>query len=119
MSELKSSASSTLVTTTAGKLEQQQQSVVVKTTTVISSTTSGTVTNETTTVNSTSHTPDSEFFSEFLYILYSVVYLRGNIAYRCKEWQRTPLDRVERKFNTRIRIPHVVCPVSHYVNYET
>jgi hypothetical protein len=131
ISELKSSASSTLVTTTAGKYEQQQQSVVVRTTTtVISSTTSGTVTNETTTVNSTSHTPDSEFY-EFLCLLYSVVYLRqvmiavtvplifwGNIAHRCKEQQITPRDHVERKFNTRMRIPHMVS-MSHYVDYES
>ncbi|XP_069685247.1 lethal(2) giant larvae protein homolog 1 isoform X2 [Periplaneta americana] len=62
ISELKSSASSTMVTTaTTEKLEQQQQSVVVRTTTTIisSSTTSGTVSNETATVNSTGHTPDT------------------------------------------------------------
>jgi len=66
ISELKSPTSSTLVTTTTTatteKVEQQQQSVVVKTTTVISSTGSGTFSNETVSVNSTSHTPNSEFF---------------------------------------------------------
>jgi hypothetical protein len=76
ISELKSSASSTLVTTTTAmteKVEQQQQSVVVRTTTtVISSTTSGTVSNETVAVNSTGHTPDSEFIS-FLVLVSSLL----------------------------------------------
>jgi len=64
ISELKSTTSNTLVTTTTAtteKVEQQQQSVV-RTTTVISSTASGTISNETVSVNSTSHTPNSEFF---------------------------------------------------------
>lgn len=59
ISELKSSASSTVVTATTEKLEQQQSVVVRTTTTVISSSTSGTIVNETSTVNSTSHTPDN------------------------------------------------------------
>lgn len=124
ISELKSSASSTLVTTAAGKLEQQQQSVVIRTTTtVISSTASGTVTSDTTTVNSTSHAPDSELFSE-LCLLCSVVktiplIFWGKITHRCKEWQRIPYDHLERKFKITIGICHLVCPVSHYVNYET
>jgi len=59
ISELKSSASSTLVTTTAATTEQVEQQSVVRTTTVISSTAGGTISNETVSVNSTSHTPNN------------------------------------------------------------
>ena len=133
ISELKSSASSTLVTTTTAtteKVEQQQQSVVVRTTTVISSTAGGTISNETVSVNSTSHTPNSEFFPFlisciFLYsVSYQSMYCTSNSNYFSQEIMitdekcsrnhtkgSTPLDHLESKFNTIISFLHILCSV--------
>jgi len=134
ISELKSPTSGTLVTTTTTtatatteKVEQQQQSVVVKTTTVISSTASGTFSNETVSVNSTSHTPNSEFFLLLIscifftschyqstYCTYSSNYFSQEIMVTVEKCSRIhtkgsiPLDHLESKFSSIISFPHIL-----------